>query len=253
MDRSIPVVIQARLGSSRLPRKMLVPLGGVTAIERVVHAAQLFSDQVVIATTLEPKDDELVAHAADLGVDCIRGPEHDVLRRFQLALGLFPRAEWVYRVTGDCPLLAPALASTLARARSDAWDYIYLADDELPRGLAPELVRTKALRALDPASLTAAEREHVTLAWYSEPRSNRALKCPVPREFAHPQFRLTLDYPEDAALFQELYARSPTISPEAALLLLASDPELSALNAACLTAAPHLEVANLNGRMEPAA
>lgn len=230
MDTSTPAIIQARFGSTRLPGKALLPLGSLTALERVVKGAQAFSDRVVLATSTSAEDNLLEDAARALGIVCVRGPLDDVHERFRVALrhDVCSGSEWFFRVTGDCPLLSPTLARLLLSERAAELDYAYFADDELPRGLAPELVRTSAF--LSQKDLSPDECEHVTLALYGRSDAARIKKLDVPDPFRHPRLRLTLDYPEDALLFRNLFALGDMMSAEQAIQILLARPELARLN-----------------------
>src|SRR5690242_12761537 len=109
MPDRVLVVIQARMGSSRLPGKVLMDLGGRPALAlQLERLRPLQVDHVTIATTTEPRDDVLVDLARDHGVDAVRGPEDDVLARFAVAVDRFDPSS-VVRLTADCPLTDPAL------------------------------------------------------------------------------------------------------------------------------------------------
>lgn len=233
-------VVQARLGSTRLPGKVLMPLGGRPVLERVVACARSYCDEVVVATSDDASDDAVQVECERLAVACVRGSLSDVFARFArvLALPRYRQVEWFYRITADCPLQSRALATELFRERGGESDYLYFADDELPRGAAPELVRREAFDRVDRERLTPDERQHVTLPFYRAGSSYRARKLAVPPELAHPQLRLTLDYPEDAALFEALFAVDRDMSCEQAVRRLLADPRLAALNQHRRTAAP---------------
>lgn len=241
MEEVVPAIIQARFGSSRLRGKALLPLGTMSALERVIRRVRLFSSRVLLATSSAPEDDPLEALAESLGILTVRGPLEDVHQRFCRALEheACRQAQWFFRVTGDCPLLSERLATELLAERDDSVDYLYFSDDELPRGLAPELVRTSAFLRTAPQS--APEREHVTLALYGRGDETRTKKLPIPEAFRHPELRLTLDYAEDAVLFEHLFALDDRISPERAVATLIARPDLSAVNRGAETAAPHLQ------------
>src|SRR3954452_12693147 len=113
-DRRVAVV-QARMGSTRLPGKVLRDLGGRSVLSWVVDAARDSGvlDDVVVATTTDAADDDLAAHAAEGGrARVVRGPVDDVLTRYLLALDA-TSADVVVRLTADCPLLDPALIAVL--------------------------------------------------------------------------------------------------------------------------------------------
>src|SRR4249919_2185599 len=118
------VVIQARMGSTRLPGKVLADLGGRPLLGlQLDRLAALADARVMVATSSLNRDDPIVALAAERGVSTVRGPEDDVLRRFAMALGAQP-ADEVVRLTADCPLTDPRLVDA-ARAllRSTGADY----------------------------------------------------------------------------------------------------------------------------------
>ena len=125
MDKNIVAVIQARLGSSRLPGKMLMDLGGkpviVRTIERVRRARLL--DRVVLATTESEQDRRLAAAAREHGVEVFTGSEEDVLDRFYQAAKA-ASAQVCVRVTGDCPLVDPdVIDQVVSECLRDGCDY----------------------------------------------------------------------------------------------------------------------------------
>jgi spore coat polysaccharide biosynthesis protein SpsF len=235
-------IVQARLSSTRLPGKVLMTLGGRSVLARVLDCAKRYCAEVVVATSTDPSDDAVSRECERLGARCVRGSLSDVFSRFALVLSQpgFDDVEWFYRITADCPLQSRLLGEALFSARAELTDYLYFADDELPRGLAPELVRRAAFDTVDAKNLTQDERQHVTLPLYRAGSKFRARKLAVPDELAHPELRLTLDYPEDAALFEALFAVDPAMTSEQAVRYLLSHPELAALNRHRQTAVPAL-------------
>jgi spore coat polysaccharide biosynthesis protein SpsF len=110
---TILAVVQARTGSTRLPGKVLADLGGKPLLRFMVDRLEgLNVDKLVVATSEHPSDDRIEAIARDAGVACVRGPEHDVLARFALALRSNP-ADTVVRLTADCPLIDPEVVDQL--------------------------------------------------------------------------------------------------------------------------------------------
>jgi len=201
----VNAVIQARTGSTRLPGKVLRPLGGRPVLDRVVTAAQKAPgvDQVLVATSTEPGDDPVAELAARLGAGVVRGPEDDVLARFVLAARRHP-CEAVVRLTADCPMLDPELVGLVVAAWRQAPEHDYVATTlhrTLPRGLDVELARTDALHALD---ATGYDRVHVTSGLYGDQQRFRCLGLVVspPAD----DLRVTLDTAEDADLLDGLVA-----------------------------------------------
>ncbi|TCK27383.1 spore coat polysaccharide biosynthesis protein SpsF [Pseudonocardia endophytica] len=201
----VHAVIQARTGSTRLPGKVLRPLGGRPVLERVVAAAQKAPgvDEVLVATSTEPGDDPVADLAARLGTRVVRGPEDDVLARFVLAADEHP-CDAVVRLTADCPMLDPELVGLVVAAWGQAPEHDYVATTlvrTLPRGLDVELARTDALRSLA-ATATGYDRVHVTSGLYGDPQRFRCLGLVVspPAD----DLRVTLDTTEDADLLDGL-------------------------------------------------
>ncbi|MFD8528155.1 cytidylyltransferase domain-containing protein [Streptosporangium canum] len=196
-------VIQARMGSTRLPGKVLRTLGGRTVLERVVRAVPPgVLDDLVVATTTEPADDAVVAECERLGVAWHRGPVDDVLTRF---LGVLDRLECdaVMRLTADCPLLDPeiiAMAAGMWRA-APGLDYLSTSPQPrtLPRGLDVEIVSAGALRSLD-RTATGHHRTHVTSYVYTHAERFRIIGLTFPPGDA--DLRVTLDTVEDWELIR---------------------------------------------------
>src|SRR5690606_5190889 len=148
-------IIQARMGSQRLPGKVLRPLRGRSVLGWVVRAAQESRglDELAVATTDRPEDDAVVAECARLGVRCFRGDRGDVLSRFITALDAIDADtgpfDAVMRFTADCPLLDPALIATALRVfrAEPGLDYLSTSLTRvLPRGLDVEIASAAALR-----------------------------------------------------------------------------------------------------------
>lgn len=233
-------IVQARMGSSRLPGKILSPLAGRSVLGWVVRAVRASGalDDLVIATGRSPADDVVEAEAARLGVACHRGPEDDVLTRFLGALdarqATAPGIDAVMRFTADCPLLDPAIIKrAVAIYRADPeLDYLSTGlPHTLPRGLDVEIVSARALKGLDPVA-TGHHRAHVTSYIYSNADAYRILGITFPPDAAH--LRATLDTPEDLRLIEAVVAKfGDTPIPYRELVeWLDLNPEVRAINAA---------------------
>ena len=231
----VVTLIQARMSSSRLPGKVLLPLGGKTVLDQVIARASAFSLQVVVCTSTDASDDPIEAHCARAGVTCARGALDDVFSRFRDALSgvQVARTEWFARVTADCPLVSPTLARACIAAATREDDYVGALSSAVPVGIAIELVRRAAFLAIDPVTLDPPEREHVTLRLYEHPGRYRVRRVAPPPSLFAPEMRLTLDYPEDYALLTTLFERDPDLDAERAIERLRSEPALAQINAAC--------------------
>ncbi|MGI4863284.1 MAG: cytidylyltransferase domain-containing protein [Janthinobacterium lividum] len=205
-------LIQARLGSSRLPGKSALPLplsalgAENTILGHVVGRARQAAlvREVIIATTTQPLDDPLAALAAQLGVGVFRGDEQDVLGRFAGALARAEPAGVLVRLTADNPALDPAfLDAAVAHHLATGADYTYT--NGLPLGTNIEIISTSALQKAHREARQPDEREHVTpyLRRHPELFQLETLALTVPPAVA--ALRLTVDYPSDYALLSLLF------------------------------------------------
>ncbi|WP_327108880.1 glycosyltransferase family protein [Nonomuraea glycinis] len=198
-------IIQARMGSTRLPGKVLRDLGGRSVLGWVVRAVRESQavDELVVATTTRAADDAVAAECLALGVPCHRGPVDDVLTRFvQVMAGLTGDA--VMRFTADCPLLDPAIIREAAQVYRALPGLDYLSTGlagTLPRGLDVEIVGLAALRRADQEA-DAYHRTHVTSYVYSHPGNARLLGLAYPPGAA--DLRVTLDTEEDWQLISRV-------------------------------------------------
>ncbi len=161
----IVAIVQARMGSTRLPHKVMKPINGVPMIEllltRLAKCQRL--DQIVLATSVDPRNQVLVDHVAALGFSCEQGSENDVLERYVQAAESHG-AEVVVRITGDCPLVDPQLVDDCILHFLQA-DVDYLSNTSpptYPDGLDVEVVRLDALRRALQESTLPFDHEHVT-------------------------------------------------------------------------------------------
>lgn len=229
----VTAVVQARAGSSRLPGKVLLDLGGRPVLGWVVRAAQeaALVDEVVIATSDRALDDPVEAAARELGVPCVRGSEDDVLSRFVLALDHHP-SDAVVRLTADCPLLDPALIDAVVAVWRAVPERDYVSTvlvRTLPRGLDVEVVKADALRRVA-RTAQAHDRVHVTSGIYADPEAFDILGvCAAPDAS---DLRVTLDTPEDYDLLRGVVAETGDRpgSLRQLVALLRSRPDLVSLN-----------------------
>jgi spore coat polysaccharide biosynthesis protein SpsF len=199
-------------------------------VERVRRSAEL--DEVVVATSDDPSDDPLVALLDERGVLVRRGPLEDVLARYLRVVDEFA-PETVVRLTGDNPLVDPAVIDEVLRAhRASGADY---ASNSLvrsyPYGLDVEAVRAEALRRVAALATQPEEREHVTIGIYRRPE--QFTLEPVVQSDDHAELRWTVDYPDDFAfverVYNELYPADPAFGQADVLALLDRHPELRRL------------------------
>lgn len=204
----VVALVQARTGSSRLPGKVLEDVGGIPLIAHTLRRLRATGrvDDVVLATTVEPGDDALVELARKEGVEAHRGPERDVLSRLRDAAEA-GGADAVVRITGDCPLLDPAVVDRVVGALVDAEERCDYASNVLrrtyPRGLDTEALWTSTLRRIDELAESPEAREHVTWFAYRERPDLFRLRS-VEIEDGRPDLDWSVDTPEDLELVRRL-------------------------------------------------
>jgi spore coat polysaccharide biosynthesis protein SpsF len=234
----VAAVIQARMGSSRLPGKVLLPLAGRPVLWHVVHRLRKCRtvNVVAVATSTGAGDDPIAEFARAEGIACVRGPEDDVLARYVLAAERLG-ADVVVRVTGDAPLIDPATIDRLVElllARGADYATIDPSVPSIHEGFDP--VTTRALRLLaaqaggDPAA-----REHVTAYLKLHPDFVPVAMIPAEPDCRYAGARLSVDTPADRRFLEEVYRRLGAAAGEAdvrdVVRLLRADPTLAAINA----------------------
>lgn len=227
-------IVQARMGSTRLPGKVLADLAGRPMLARVLERLQRARtvDLVGVATSTEPVDDAVVRLCRELEVPVFRGSEEDVLDRYAEAARHF-EADVVVRITADCPLVDPAVVDRVVeRLHATGSDYASnTLDRTYPQGLDVEAFRRGALEIAAREAREPWERSHVTPFLYRHPE--RFSLVSVTQEDDASAQRWTVDTPEDLALVQALYDRlggSDGPWPEV-LRLVEEDPALASINA----------------------
>ena len=227
---STAIVVQARMGSSRLPGKVLKDIAGrpmlsyqMERLRRVKRA-----DRIVVATSDKPADDALERFCQKEKIAYVRGSEDDVLARYYAAIERFP-ADIVVRITADCPLIDPALVDEAIGAYEP--DYVSnMLEKTYPLGMAVEVFSAQALREAHREAQDPAEREHVTPFIYRHPERYRLKSLTMAPNLSH--HRWTVDTPEDFELVSRLLKTlKPHFTLHDVLALLDKHPDWCAINA----------------------
>jgi spore coat polysaccharide biosynthesis protein SpsF len=238
----IVVIVQARTGSSRLPRKVLLPLANRPLLQRMLERvlAAKTPSAVVVATTHDRVDDPIEMLAQKAGVECFRGHPTDLLDRHYRA-GLACRADVVVKIPSDCPLIDPAVIDRVIGhyiAHADGLDFVSnLQPGTYPDGNDVELIPLEALKTAWREATEDHQREHTTPFIWERPDRFRirhvAWETGLDYSSTH---RWTIDYPEDycflAAVYDALWTEArPIFSLQDVLMLLEARPDIAALNA----------------------
>jgi spore coat polysaccharide biosynthesis protein SpsF len=230
----IVAIIQARMGSTRLPGKVMKDLGGETVLARVVARVRRASEvrEVVIATTHQPDDDPIVDECRRLAVRVFRGEVNDVLDRYYHAAKEV-KAEAIVRITSDCPLIEPEITDATIRAFLERRpDYASnVLHRTYPRGLDTEIMTWDALARSWRQAQELYQREHVTPYIYENP--DQFTLHSVQGETDYSEHRWTVDEPEDLVFLRAVYERlgnDSFCSWRDVLALLDREPDLIELN-----------------------
>ena len=208
-DCRIVVVIQARMNSARLPGKALRPLAGQAMLGLLVDrlGAANAVDGIVVATSIQRSDDAIAAFCAVKGIDCVRGELENVASRM-LHAAKEARADAFLRISGDSPLMDPAIVDRAARLFRESRPGLVsnVVVRSFPKGQSVEVIDTALYRALLPRFETPEDREHVTPFLYRHP----AL-CPI-RDFRHDPplgtLQLSVDTQGDRDALERILAAS---------------------------------------------
>jgi spore coat polysaccharide biosynthesis protein SpsF len=241
MPRTV-AIIQARVGSTRLPGKVMYPLDGRHVLDHVVDRASSADvvDETIVATSTEKPDDVIKRYVPEFGADVIRGSESDVLGRIH-DTARSANADVVVRITGDCPLIDPETIDTIVREVTEggAQYAANIFERTFPRGLDVEAFTFESFQRVHKEATEPHHREHVT-PYYREHEDLFATKNVTSENvFDEPQFqnredlRLTLDEANDYEVLWTIYENVPfdDILPVREAIRYVDENDLMELNA----------------------
>jgi spore coat polysaccharide biosynthesis protein SpsF len=230
-------IIQARMGSSRLPGKTLANIHGKPMLQWLLERVKAVTliDEIVVATTIDPSDDELAAWLATVpNISCFRGHPYDVLDRFyQASRGL--NVDVIVRLTGDDPLKDPVLISQAISVllENPTIDYAStFIKPTFPEGLDCEVMRTSVLERAHREAILPSEREHVTPYIWKNPQIFSTYSIEQAND--HSKWRWTVDKPADLEFVRAVYGHflnRALVSYEELVSFLHAHPEIVAINA----------------------
>lgn len=236
----IVCIIQARMGSTRLPGKVMKKIKGETVLYYVVERVKQSNliDQIVIATTTNKRDDVIVKEAERLKVDCFRGSEEDVLSRYYGAAQKYD-ADIVVRITSDCPLIDPKITDKIIRyyLNNNGFDLVtnagpYIGNRSYPRGLDVEVFSFDVLKEVFENATAKHQREHVTPYVYENSEQFKIYYVKAEEILKRPDIRITLDTKQDFELISKIMDHFVTINfnSEELINFLDKHPELLRIN-----------------------
>ena len=196
-------IIQARMGSSRLPGKVMMKVGHLPLIgymlKRLSYSEKV--DKFIVATTDKTSDDELANYVENLGYEVFRGSEENVLERFTLAAKPY-KPEAVLRLTGDCVLADPTIIDNLiALFRKSKADYCWV-DSSFAEGLDAEILSYSTLKTVFLKAKLASEHEHITQFIHNN--SDNFSRVPLKNKIDESKYRIVVDEPEDLEVVRNI-------------------------------------------------
>ncbi len=231
---AVVAIVQARMGSERLPGKVLLGIAGKSMLAHVVHRLQRarLIDRVIVATTTSDADGAIVAECDQIGVLSICGSEADVLGRYQTA-ALAVDADVIVRVSADSPFVDPEVCDLVVSRFSGAEPPVDYASNKIepsfPLGLDVEVFTREALTRTAMEAVEPFERAHVTVYMYQHPERFRLLAVRVDRDLH--SWRWTVDTPEDLAFARAVFKRlGGDFAWHEAVTLIEREPALAEIN-----------------------
>lgn len=204
----VVAIIQARMGSTRLPGKMMAEICGQPLLYHIIFRAQHLQSahQIILATTAAKRDEPLVHLAQSMGLAVVRGPEENVLQRFIMAVDI-GQADIVIRICGDAPLFDPAfLDQAVCLLKEHDADLVCIRDDAVSALQGASVISARALRwTWDTARDDPAACEHVTLYAHTHRDELRSIETDIAPEYLG-DFHLSIDTQDDLGQMRQIYA-----------------------------------------------
>ena len=233
----VVATIEARMTSSRLHGKVLLPVLGKTMLHCLIERLRAVPslDAIVIATTTNITDEPIVQFAKEIGIEVFRGSEDDVMARV-VGAAEFLNADIVVEITGDCPIIDPDLVEqTIRMYHAHSADY---ASNSIirsyPDGMDTQVFALEILRDAAKITQDSLDREHVCRYIWRHPEKYKLLHLVAPPSLHWPELGLTLDEQEDYELLVNIIDHfgdeNPLFSCAEALKYLRENPELLAIN-----------------------
>ena len=232
-------IIEARMGSSRLPGKVMLPFGEEPALglllKRVSSAEKL--DEVIVATTEEKGDLPIIRFCEKIGVKSFRGSENDVMKRV-LDTARHCEADLICELMGDSPFLDPnEINRAITEYQARECDYLsnFWPENTYPLGFAVQVYRTEVLSRAEKMTQDPVDRSHVTTFIYQNPDLFVLEGIKAPSECHAPDLRMALDQSEDYEAMQEVFegikgSENPFFSMKDCIRFLRNNPRVIKIN-----------------------
>jgi spore coat polysaccharide biosynthesis protein SpsF len=204
----VVTTVEARMKSSRLPGKVLLPVRGKPMLAYLIERLRRVpsSQQIVLATTVDRADDVLADFASSAGIACFRGSEDDVMGRV-IGAARSVDAGAIVEITADCPIIDPdIIEQTIRMARANDWKFISnsLTECGFPDGMDAQVVTVADLQRSYDLTDSALDREHVIRHIIAHPELFPRAALAAPPDMWWPRLGLTLDEPKDYELLRQI-------------------------------------------------
>jgi len=235
----IAVTIQARMTSTRLPGKVLMPVLNKPLLAYMIERLRRMktTQNIVVATTINKEDDPIIELCQQMSVPYFRGSELDVLERVVLTCRE-QKIDLLVETTADCPLIDPQVCDLVVNTYLNGhYDYVSnVLVRSYPRGMDVQVFPLNILEEVHQITTNPVDREHVSFYIYQHPEKYRLKNILGTAHQTMPDCRLTVDTPEDFQLIkniiEHLYPKNPHFSIDDIMTYLRSHPELLEMNAA---------------------
>ena len=241
MSQKILIVVQARMASSRLPGKVMLPLLGKSLLARMTERLRMIKHktEIVIATSINPEDNIIEQEALNIGVPCFRGSLNNLLERHYLA-AVKHKADIVLKIPSDCPLIDPRIIDQVLDfffKNEGKYDYVSnLHPATWPDGNDVEIMTMHCLEKTWRLATRPMELEHTTPYIWENPDQFRIgnVSWATGKDYSM-SHRFTIDYPEDyefiKRVYEQMYFKNGCFSCDDIINLLIHEPEIQEINA----------------------
>jgi len=203
----IPIILQARVGSSRLPSKVLKEILGKPMLYYIIERLEIPKDSFTVLAVPDTTDDSILCRLSDTyKIPCIKGSEDDVLSRYYKAAEEFP-SDYYIRATADNPLVDYESVERLISFVKNNKNVDYVCEDKLPYGAAVEIFSRKALETAYKKAKDKDDKEHVTLFIKKHPEIFNIAFPLAPENLRYPELRVTVDYEKDFLFIKKIYEK----------------------------------------------
>lgn len=227
----IGIIIQARIDSNRLPKKVLKKINHQSVLSQVINQCKKMNLDIVVATTKRKKDDPIIEIAKKMQIKFFRGSKNDVLDRFYQCAKEF-NFNGIIRITADCPFIDPKESIKVVKfLKLNNIDYVSLDVKTYPDGLDTEGFTFKSLELAWKNAKLKSEREHVTPYIKNKLKNIRKKEISYKKNLSH--IRLTIDEKEDYELAKNIFEKfksKETIYLKNITKILENNPELIKIN-----------------------